>query len=87
MTSDELIELLNKIQKTKCETQTLELKSAKNGYPKRLYDSLSSFSNQENGGVIVLGVDEKMIMTKLEYMILRIYKKDKWTMFTNGACS
>lgn len=43
----------------KCESQTLELKTAKDGYPKRLYDTLSSFSNQDDGGTIIFGIDEK----------------------------
>ena len=59
MTTEELIEKLNEIQKMKCETQTLELKSAEHGCPKRLYDSLSSFSNQDEGGIIVFGIDEE----------------------------
>ena len=58
MTTEELLEKLDFIQKMKCETQTLELKSANEGCPKRLYDSLSSFSNQDEGGVIIFGVDE-----------------------------
>lgn len=29
------------------------------GCPKHLYDSLSSFSNQDDGGIIIFGVDEK----------------------------
>lgn len=59
MTSEEFYELLDQIQKIKCETQTLELKSAGGGCPKRLYDTLSSFSNQDDGGVIVFGIDEQ----------------------------
>ena len=59
MTIEELLEQLEFIQKMKCETQTLELKSAENGCPKRLYDSLSSFSNQDEGGIIIFGIDEK----------------------------
>ena len=59
MTTEELIEKLNEIQKMKCETQTLELKSAEHGCPKRLCDSLSSFSNQDEGGIIVFGIDEE----------------------------
>ena len=59
MTVEELLEKLELIQKMKCETQTLELKSANMGCPKRLYDSLSSFSNQDEGGIIIFGVDEK----------------------------
>ena len=59
MTTEELLEKLEFVQKMKCETQTLELKSAENGCPKRLYDSLSSFSNQDEGGIIIFGIDEK----------------------------
>ena len=59
MTTEELLEKLNFIQKMKCESQILELIAAEKGCPKRLYDSLSSFSNQDEGGVIVFGVDEE----------------------------
>ena len=59
MTTEELLEKLELIQKLKCETPTLEIKSAEQGCPKHLYDSLSSFSNQDDGGIIIFGVDEK----------------------------
>lgn len=59
MTTEELIEKLALIQKLKCETPTLEIKSAEQGCPKHLYDTLSSFSNQDDGGIIIFGVDEK----------------------------
>lgn len=58
MTLEELEEVLNTIQKTKCETQHLELKSANKGCPKRLFDTLSSFSNQDDGGILIFGIDE-----------------------------
>lgn len=59
MTNEELLTLLDKIQNLKCETQTLELKAAHGGCPQKLYDTLSSFSNQDDGGIIVFGVDEQ----------------------------
>lgn len=58
MTSNELNELLEKIQIMKSETPYIEIKSAENGCPSKIYDTLSSFSNQDEGGVIVFGVDE-----------------------------
>ncbi len=58
MTSEELLEKTRWIQKMKCETATVEIKSAHEGCPKRLYDTLSSFSNQDDGGVIIFGIDE-----------------------------
>ena len=59
MTKDELIELLNEVQAARCETATLEIKAAELGCPQKLYDTLSGFSNQDDGGVILFGVDEK----------------------------
>jgi len=59
MLSEELIELTNKIINTKAEMQTVEVKSAHHGCPKRLYDTLSSFSNQDSGGIIIFGLDEE----------------------------
>ena len=58
MLSEELIELAEKIQKQNAEAQIIEVKSAHRGCPKRLYDTLSSFSNQDEGGIIVFGIDE-----------------------------
>ncbi len=58
MLSDELIELAKKTRKQKSEGQTLEVKAAHLGCPRRLYDSLSSFSNQDQGGTILFGLDE-----------------------------
>ncbi len=43
----------------RAETNTLELKAAEKGCPQHLYDSFSSFSNQDEGGIIIFGVDEK----------------------------
>ncbi len=53
-----LQELVKNVQRLKSETQTIELKSAAGGCP-RLFDTLSSFSNQDEGGIIIFGVDEK----------------------------
>lgn len=58
MQAEELRKLIFDIQKFKTEKQTVELKSAEMGCPTRLYDTLSSFSNQDEGGVIIFGVDE-----------------------------
>ena len=58
MIENELIELVEKIISLKCESPYIELKSAKGGYPERLYDTLSSFSNTK-GGIIIFGIDEK----------------------------
>ena len=59
MTSEELLEKLKSFAKTKQESQVLEVKKAKDGCPKRLYDTLSSFSNQDAGGTILFGLDDE----------------------------
>ena len=58
MQPEMLKELIEKAINYRCESQTVELKSAHNGCPKRLYDTLSSFSNQDSGGVIIFGLEE-----------------------------
>ena len=58
MLEEELIQLVRKIQQQRCEKQHIELKKAAGGAPTRLYSTLSSFSNQHNGGTIIFGVDE-----------------------------
>lgn len=58
MLPDNLIDLMKNIMDRKAESQSVEVKSAHLGCPKRLYDTLSSFSNQDGGGVIVFGLDE-----------------------------
>lgn len=58
MITEELIELTHWILEKKTERQDLEIKAANGGYPKRLYDTLSSFSNQDGGGIIFFGIDE-----------------------------
>ena len=58
MLDEELTELANHIICSKSETQRIEVKAAHEGCPKRLYDTLSSFANQDGGGVILFGLDE-----------------------------
>ena len=59
MLYEELIDLANATMKQKAEGQTLEVKAAHVDCPKRLYDTLSSFSNQDTGGVILFGFNEQ----------------------------
>ena len=59
MQTEALRNLVAKIKHLQCEMQTVELKAANKGCPTRLYDTLSSFANQDEGGVIVFGIDER----------------------------
>ena len=58
MQAEELLSLVTEIKRQKTERQTIELKAANKGCPSRLYDTLSSFSNQDSGGIIIFGIDE-----------------------------
>lgn len=58
MLPEELVNLVADIVNLKCEKQNIELKKAAGGTPERLYNTLSSFSNQNGGGIIIFGVDE-----------------------------
>lgn len=58
MLPEELTSLVKKICRQKSAEQFIELKAAHKGTPKKLYDTLSSFSNQDQGGIILFGIDE-----------------------------
>ena len=65
MVEQELCELIRSIRIRGCEEQTTEVKSAHQGCPEKLYDMISAFSNQNSGGTIVFGLDEKDGFTKV----------------------
>lgn len=58
MDREQLHELVEKIQKQRTELPNLEIKAAREGCPTKLYDTISSFANQDNGGVILFGISE-----------------------------
>lgn len=68
MQTEDLIRLINTVTAQRSESQTIEIKSAANGCPTRLYDTLSSFSNQDVGGIILFGIDENQ-----GYKIVGVY--------------
>ncbi len=59
MQKEALKSLIADIQKQKTEQQTVELKETHGGFPKRIYDTISSFSNQDSGGIIIFGMSDK----------------------------
>ena len=76
MLTDELIELVSLIRRQKAEGQTIEVKAAEKGCPQKLYDTLSSFSNQDMGGTIVFGIDEKQDFTLVDVYDLQDLQKN-----------
>lgn len=59
MIEEELHTLIETIRRRGCEWQTMEVKAAHNGCPEKLYDTMSAFANQDAGGILVFGLDEK----------------------------
>ena len=58
MLAEELKQLIEDCVNLRCELNAVELKKAETGAPKRLYDTLSSFSNQTGGGTLIFGIDQ-----------------------------
>ncbi len=81
MQTKELVELVNKIQKIKSESRTIELKATESGCPKKLYDTISSFSNQDDGGIIIFGIDESK-----DYSIVGVYDAQDLQKQINNQC-
>lgn len=65
MVEQELHDLIKQIQTRGCEEQITEVKTAHGGCPEKLYDTISSFSNQNSGGTFVFGLDEKAHFKKV----------------------
>ena len=59
MLAEELKQLVDDVVNLRCELNTIELKKAAGGTPQRLYNTLSSFSNQLGGGIIIFGIDQE----------------------------
>lgn len=60
MTTEELRALVAEVRRTRRETQSIEVKTARGGTPGRaLRESLSAFVNRHDGGVILFGLDEQ----------------------------
>jgi ATP-dependent DNA helicase RecG len=59
MTRDELRQLVEQVRRRQIELDNVEVKAARGGTPKRLYEPLSAFANQTGGGVLLFGLDEE----------------------------
>lgn len=58
MTEAEVIEAINYVRKYNTETNMIEVKTASMDFPKKCYDTFSSFSNKY-GGIIIFGINEE----------------------------
>ena len=58
MNKFEVLESIEILRKYNAETEKIEAKAALDGFPKKCYDTLSSFSNK-GGGIIIFGISEE----------------------------
>jgi ATP-dependent DNA helicase RecG len=58
MTREGLRQLVTEVRQWQSELDNVEVKTARGGIPKRLYESLSAFANRPGGGVVLFGLDE-----------------------------
>jgi ATP-dependent DNA helicase RecG len=59
MTTTELQALIRSLQDFRTDLLHVEAKHGEAELPKRLWETLSAFSNTPGGGVLILGVEEK----------------------------
>jgi ATP-dependent DNA helicase RecG len=58
MNTQDALELIQTVRAGEFEDAQIEVKRAQRGLPQHLYETLSAFANQPEGGFIVLGMDE-----------------------------
>src|SRR6266705_6573785 len=58
MTRNELRQFIADVQKHQSEFANVEVKTARGGTPRRLYEPLSAFANRTGGGVLLCGLSE-----------------------------
>jgi ATP-dependent DNA helicase RecG len=58
MDRKETLDWVKAVQGKRFEGSEVEVKAARHGLPRRLYETLSAFANHTGGGMIILGLDE-----------------------------
>lgn len=79
---NELKDYIEYIQEIKSETDFIEVKTAEKGCTKKLYDTLSSFSNKSGGGIIIFGLDENK-----DFEIVGVYDSDDLQKQVTNKCN
>ncbi|MEG2457715.1 MAG: putative DNA binding domain-containing protein [Bacilli bacterium] len=83
ITEEEVRNSIKLIRKFKSETNNIEIKSAKEGFSKKCYDTISSFSNTD-GGIIIFGINENK-----DFLVEGVYNvndmQKKLTTFINDT--
>lgn len=78
----DLIQLVQDLKEKKIEDNLIEIKAASKGCPTKLYDTLSSFSNQNEGGKILFGISEDA-----KYSVVGVYDSSQLINKVKKACT
>src|SRR3989442_14919223 len=60
MTRSEFQEHINRLRQADTDLTHVEAKTSANELPKRIWETLSAFSNTAKGGLVILGVSEEL---------------------------
>ena len=82
MQENDLIQLVDNLKRKKVEDNFIEIKSANKGCPTKLYDTISAFSNQNEGGKIIFGISEDA-----KYDIVGVYDSEQLINKVKSICS
>ena len=65
MQREELVQRIRDVQQRKIEKKEVELQSTDKTFPKQLYNTISAFSNQDSGGLILFGISGDTILPEI----------------------
>ena len=59
MSESEILEIIARLRDVRSDSTHIEAKTARNELPKRVWETISAFSNTRGGGTLLLGVSEE----------------------------
>lgn len=86
MNKEDVLKLIQELNKKQTETICIEAKTANRGKPERYYDTVSSFANTM-GGVILFGVEEIKHKNKTTFEVVGVYNANDLQKNITNLCS
>ncbi len=86
MNKEDVLKLIQELNKKQTETICIEAKTANRGKPERYYDTVSSFANTM-GGIILFGVEEIKHKNKTTFEVVGVYDANDLQKNITNLCS